>query len=61
MLYSVILLIFREECQKQVHGFSGAKFKKFSTSIEAWEFVNLPPSNSSSIADLNASKKKILS
>lgn len=28
------------ECQAQVTGFNGAKFKKFSTEAEAWAFVN---------------------
>lgn len=32
-------LFFRPECQKQIVGFSGARYKKFATLVEAEEFV----------------------
>ena len=33
------MIFFRDECQQQIKGFSGARYKKFSTEAEAEAFV----------------------
>lgn len=38
-LLTINSLFFRAECQEQVKGFPGAKFKKFLTNEEAQKFI----------------------
>ncbi|ORZ07126.1 ribonuclease H-like domain-containing protein [Absidia repens] len=42
-----------DECRSNVHGFSGAKYKKFNTKEEAESFANQQPSSSSSSSSSN--------
>jgi hypothetical protein len=60
------MVLNRNECEAQVKGFSGARYKKFSTQNEADEFLsskndpcNKQVTNDQALSDENTSMKKI--
>jgi viroplasmin and RNaseH domain-containing protein len=64
-LKNCIMFLNRNECEAQVKGFSGARYKKFSTQNEADEFLNSKNdpcnkqvTNDQALSDENTSMKE---